>query len=125
MKKNYVEVMGNVVRDIKVRTLENGMKVANFCIGVNEEYNEKNTSTFLDVTAWGRATEGLDGLKKGTFVNVTGKLRNNNKEINGVKFTSAYILAVNVAEIKKGETTSEVEIPEGFEEVEEEYLPFQ
>lgn len=77
---NKVILMGNVTRDIELRTTAGGQKVANLGLAVNETWikeGQRNESTlFVDVTCWGRDAEiAAEYLKKGSPVLIEGRLK--------------------------------------------------
>jgi single-strand DNA-binding protein len=72
---NKVILMGNLTRDIEVRHTANNNAVGNFGLAVNEKYGEKETTCFVDCTAWGKTAETMSQhLHKGDPVLVEGRL---------------------------------------------------
>jgi single-strand DNA-binding protein len=78
---NRVTLIGNLGRDPEIRTLENGVMVANFSIATDESY-KGNDGTWVertewhDVVAWRALAERAQRtLKKGMMVFVEGKLQ--------------------------------------------------
>lgn len=82
--KNNVQLIGNLPRNPEVREFEKGKKVANFSIGCNESYTDKegrrveNTNWFNAVAWNGLATIAEKYMSKGDRVAITGKLVNEN-----------------------------------------------
>ncbi len=78
---NRVILIGNLGKDPEVRTLETGVKVANFPLATTETYKNKNGDK-VDVTEWhnivlwrGLAEIAEKYLNKGNQIYVEGKLR--------------------------------------------------
>ena len=78
---NKVFLMGNLTRDIELRSLPSGMSVGNFAIAVNERFKDRNEqwqerANFIDCEVWGRSAENMAKyLHKGKPVFIEGKLR--------------------------------------------------
>ncbi len=78
--KNHVQLIGNVGKDVEIKTFDNGKKVARLTLATNEYYKdakgEKQQSTqWHNVVAWGKLAEVFSStLTKGTQVAITGKL---------------------------------------------------
>jgi len=84
--RNHVQLIGNVGRDVEVKTFENGNKVARLTLATNEYYKdskgEKQQSTeWHNVVAWGKLADLLSSsLAKGNEVAITGKLTSRSYE---------------------------------------------
>lgn len=77
---NKVLLMGNLTRDIEVRTLPSGNSVATIGIAVNRRYRtgeeQREETTFVDCEAFGRTAEVMGQyLSKGRPVFIEGRLR--------------------------------------------------
>jgi len=78
---NRVILLGNLTRDIEVRSLPSGMSVADVSLAVNDRYKNQQGewvehANFIDCTAFGRSAEVMaQYLSKGRPVMVEGKLR--------------------------------------------------
>ena len=78
--KNSVQLIGNLGKDVELKTFENGNTVINFPLATNESYvnadGEKVENTqWHSVVAWGKKAETMANLlSKGTQVIVQGKL---------------------------------------------------
>lgn len=80
---NKVILMGNLTRDIEVRTLPSGnQQVGNFGVAVNHRWRDANTGeqkeevTFVDCEAWGKTAEVMSKyLAKGKPVFIEGRLK--------------------------------------------------
>lgn len=88
---NNVVLMGNLTRDPDTRTTPGGTKVADLNLAVNEKRKDQNgewidDTLFIGVTVFGRLAE-IAGtyLVKGSPVHVSGKLKLDTWEQDGVK----------------------------------------
>lgn len=78
---NRVFLMGNLTRDIELRTMPSGMAVASFAIAVNERFKNRQDewverANFIDCEAFARTAEVMaQYLGKGRPVFIEGKLR--------------------------------------------------
>lgn len=93
---NRINVIGNVVKEVNLRFAPNtGSGIANITLAINEGYGEHKTTTFVDVTVFGKqAVNCAKYLKVGSRIGVSGSLRQNiwtDKE--GKKHYDYYILA--------------------------------
>jgi len=78
---NFVLLGGRLTRDVRLRELPSGTKVADLGLAVNEEFTNKagektERTTFVDVTAWDKQAETCGQyLAKGSPVLVEGRLQ--------------------------------------------------
>ena len=78
---NKVILIGNLGKDPEVRTLESGVKVANFSLATTESYKNKNgervdNTEWHNIVLWRGLAEVADTyLKKGNQVYIEGKIR--------------------------------------------------
>lgn len=71
---NSVNITGRLTKDPTAAATQSGTSVASFSIAWSEPFGEKRTS-FFDVTAFGKTADfAAKWLKKGTKVEVTGRL---------------------------------------------------
>jgi single-strand DNA-binding protein len=80
MSFNKITMVGNLGRDPEFRQLDDGARVCNFNVAVNETTREttgsKSAPTWFRITVWGeRATLCASSLKKGSAVYVAGRLK--------------------------------------------------
>jgi len=79
---NTVQLVGNLGRDIEMKTLESGSKLAQTSIATNRTYtNEKGEKVqevqWHNIVAWNKTAELMDRLlKKGSHVIIQGSLKN-------------------------------------------------
>ena len=74
---NRVELIGNLTHDVEVRETNNGTKVCDIGIAVNERKKDGTEDVvFVDCTLWDRQAEiAAQYLKKGSQIFLEGKLR--------------------------------------------------
>ncbi len=77
---NSVILGGNLARDVVLRDVAGGRKVASFVVASNRTYiinsEKKKDTAFVDVDVWGQMAENCSKyLRKGSPVVVTGRLR--------------------------------------------------
>lgn len=80
---NKIEIVGNLTKDVELRDVSTGQKVANFSVATNRSWIDKNTSSkqeeteFHNVVAWNKlATDASEILSMGVKVYVCGRLIN-------------------------------------------------
>jgi len=77
---NKVTLMGNLTRDIDMRTTPNGQSVANFSLAVSRSWKNQNgepqeQTSFINCVAWGKPGEIIaQYIKKGDPLLVSGRL---------------------------------------------------
>lgn len=76
---NKVLLMGNLTRDVELRTTQGGQAVAKFGMAINRKWSQngetKESTCFVDLTAWGRTAEVLGQyVRKGSPLFVEGRL---------------------------------------------------
>ena len=77
---NKVILMGNVTRDIEMRTTQSGQSVASFSLAVSRSWKNQSGETqeqtsFINCVAWGKAGEIISQyVKKGDPLLVSGRL---------------------------------------------------
>lgn len=77
---NQVTLIGNAGRDIEVKTLENGTKVATFSLATTESYKDKSDqwqklTEWHNIVVW-RPSETVCKIAKGDKVFIQGKITN-------------------------------------------------
>ena len=77
---NQVTLIGHSGRDIEVRTLENGTKVAAFSLATTESYKDKNDqwqnlTEWHNIVVW-RPSDTVCKIAKGDKVFIQGKITN-------------------------------------------------
>ena len=77
---NKVILMGNLTRDVEVRTTPSGQSVGNFSLAVNRSWKDQNGQTqdqtsFINCVAWGKTGEIIaQYMKQGSPLLVSGRL---------------------------------------------------
>ena len=77
---NKVILMGNLTRDVEVRTTASGQSVANFSIAVSRSWRgqdgqQQDQTSFINCVAWGKVGEIIaQYVKKGSPLLVSGRL---------------------------------------------------
>jgi single-strand DNA-binding protein len=96
---NKVILLGYLGKDPEVKTLDNGVKVAQFSMATTESYKDKNTGEKIDNTEWHNITlwRGLAEiaekyLEKGSGVYIEGKLQIRSYEQDGITKWSTSII---------------------------------
>jgi single-strand DNA-binding protein len=78
---NKVMLMGNLTRDVEVRTISSGTQVAQIGLAINRRWTSpdgerKEETTFVDCEAWGKTAEVMAKyLSKGRPVYIEGRLK--------------------------------------------------
>ena len=73
---NKVCVMGNLSRDVDLRSTPNGKSVAEISLAINHGYGDKADVCFVDVVVWGKIAENCkNNLCKGSCILVEGYLK--------------------------------------------------
>ena len=98
---NLCMFIGNLGKDPETRTTQTGKEVTTFSIGVNEYYTAANgeqqqLTTWVRCVAWGTWARVAATLKKGSFVEVKGKLRVRTYQKDG---KTQYATEINVNDI--------------------------
>lgn len=130
---NQVIVIGNITADPSVKVSNSGTKVCTMRLAVNSGWGDNKRTDFLHIVAFGKRAETCEQfLSKGSKVCVRGSIKTDsytNKD--GQKVNTFDILADEVEFLpsggRNGNNTSapaQTSIPQGFEAVADEGLPF-
>jgi single-strand DNA-binding protein len=98
---NKVLLMGNITRDIELKSTAGGQVVANIGIAVNRRWTgpdgqAREETTFVDCEAWGRTAENMAKyLAKGRPVFIEGRLKLDQWEKEGQKFSRLRVVVEN------------------------------
>ncbi len=77
---NKVVLLGNLTRDVEMRSTANGQNVANFSLAVSRTWRDKDgqqqeQTSFINCVAWGKTGEIIaQYVKKGSPLLVSGRL---------------------------------------------------
>lgn len=121
MSINHVAVVGNLTRDVELRSTQSGTAVLSFGIAVNDR--RKNASgqwedvpNFFECVTFGnRATALGDILTKGMKVAISGKLHYSSWEKDGQKHSKVDIIAQEI-ELMQNRKPQQEQHPQQHEE---------
>ena len=128
---NQVILIGRLVRDpnVSYTTGENQTAICKFSIATDDGYGEKKKTYFVPVTVFGKTAENCERfLGKGQRVAVQGKIATGqytNKE--GQKVYTTDVIAEKVEFIDFKDKVAQNEnksVPEGFQAIQDEDIPF-
>ena len=106
---NSVNITGRLTRDPEIRATQSGASIARMGIAV-DDYQKTN---FFNVTAFGKSAEFAEKyLKKGTKIEVTGRLDSNTWEKDGQKRTDVSVIADRLSFAESKAASQKVETPE-------------
>lgn len=98
---NNVILIGRLTKDLEVKELEGGKKVANFTLAVSRKYkNEegKVEADFINCVAWNETSERIkEFCKKGDLLGVTGRLTSSSYEKDEVKHYKTEVIVENIS----------------------------
>lgn len=97
---NSYNVSGRLTRDANLKYLNSGTALAEFTIASNRIWKsngeKKEDTLFIDVNVWGKQAEYMGTLKKGDYVMVTGRIRQESWEVEGQKRSKHVVIADQV-----------------------------
>lgn len=100
---NHVVIMGRMVRDPKLRQLDNGTSVTSFSVAVDRNYVDKTTNErqadFLNVVAWRQTAEFVcKYFHQGDMIALEGSLQSRKyTDKDGNNRTAIEIVASNIS----------------------------
>lgn len=98
---NKVCISGQVASDLNLKKTQTGKSVLSFSMKIDDDFNGKTITTYVDCTAWGQSAEKINTYaQKGQFVELSGRLSK-----------SSYMNAQNVKVYKTEVIVSDVMIP--------------
>lgn len=121
--------IGNLTSDpdVSYTTSNDPMCVCRLSIAINDGYGDKQTTSFINVVAFGKIGENCEKyLSKGSKVAVTGRIQTGSYEKDGRKIYTTDIIASNIEFLsaKREENSAPAEAPSGFGEMQQEDIPF-
>lgn len=126
---NKCDFVGNLTKDVQVRTTRTGKQVGSFSVACNRKVGEEFVADFVNVVLWGPFD--FDRLTKGVRVFVEGRLQTRSYEQNDTKKYVTEIIASIVEIIEWKQKTgagdfSEFGEPDPFgkPEMRQEDIPF-
>jgi len=96
---NRCEFIGRLGKDVEMRTMPSGGQVANFSLAVGEKYKNKQgeqveNTEWVNVSAFGKLAEIMGQyLSKGSQVYISGRMKTDKYDKNGVTMYSTKIIA--------------------------------
>ena len=111
---NLCILMGNLARDVSLKYLPSGTPVAEFTLGINEKFKDKDGNAkeevyWANITVFGKQAEHCSTyLRKGSLALVQGKITEQRWEKDGEKKSKTVIVAhqVKFLSMKKEEEGS-------------------
>lgn len=135
MAINNVVIEGRLTKDPEIRAMENGTSVAKFSLAVDRDIPSKDgekKADFINCVAFGKTAEFIDKwFNKGKGIAVVGRIQTGsytNKD--GAKVYTTEVVADRVIfpvggkQEKREEADEQIRIPEGFEHIDEDDIPF-
>lgn len=111
--RNQIQLIGHLGQDPELKRLESGRAVIRFSMATTEKWRDKVTdeikeeTTWHTVKAWGTFGEILfEKLRKGNKVVISGTLKYDKFEKEGVKQSWAYILADSFEKMTQAEQSA-------------------
>ncbi len=127
---NVVNIIGNLTKDVELKSIQSGIEVCTFALGVQRNYKNaegKYDSDFPNFIAYKKTAEIISKYaKKGSKLAVEGRIQTRNYEKDGKKVYVTEIVVENVTllDSKKESTTNLPEPPKQEEEKLDPYTAF-
>jgi len=107
---NNCSFIGRLANGPTIRITNNNKKYASFCLAVSDG---KDETDWIDCIAWEKLADNIETyFKKGNRIAITGKIKTNTYETNGVKRKDTRCLVLSFDFIEKKETPVQVETPQ-------------
>ena len=112
---NRVILIGNLTRDVDLRSTQGGTSVADIGLAVNDRRKDQSgewaeETTFVDVTLWGRIAEvACEYLSKGSPILIEGRLKLDTWETDGQKRSKLKVIAERMQMLAGGSSESVTE----------------
>jgi single-strand DNA-binding protein len=127
---NKVILAGTLGKDPELKYTTGGKAVASFSMATNDGFGDKKTTTWHNISAWGKTAENIKNyLTKGSNVYLEGRITTeswNNKE--GVKVYKTVIVCDNIqfldSKVEGTETFTSNGKKKQKEEVDDNTIPF-
>ena len=117
--------IGNITKDLELRSTTSGKNVCEFSIAINDGYGDNQRTTYVTIVVWGTQAENIvKYCSKGSKVGVSGSLRIDKYQVNNENRYKTYILAnhVEFLDSKKDSSNQTTEIVSNDEPVTEESI---
>ena len=107
---NSVFIAGNLTANPVISALQSGMYVASFSVAINERAGNKEYTSFIPVTAWGKLAQTAERyLSKGRSVLIEGRIKNEEYEKQGVKIRTIKVVANQIHFLDSNKTAAPTE----------------
>lgn len=120
--------LGRLTRDPEIRYSQNQTAVCKFSLAIDDGYGEKKKTNFISIISFGKTAEACKKyLEKGSRCAVKGKIVSGSYEKEGRKVYTTDVVAdrIDIIDFRaKDEPQSQFDVPEGFELVEDDDIPF-
>ena len=124
---NVVSLIGNLTKDVTLG-YAGDTAVAKFTVAVNDGYGEKQRTSFIPVTVFGKPAENADRyLGKGSKVAIVGRIQTGLYEKDGQKRYTTDVIANEVTYLStKEENTAKTQnkASDGYTALSDEDVPF-
>jgi single-strand DNA-binding protein len=115
---NYVQLTGNLGKDVQMMTFDNGKKKASFSLATTSSYKnpkgeEVTNTTWHNIVAWGNIADIASNYKKGARVEIKGSI--NNRSYKDKDGNTKYITEINCYECKAMSASSESAAMDSFD----------
>lgn len=124
---NTVALVGRLTRDPDVR-YKDDMAIARFTLAVArpKQAGKEATSDFPSIVAFGKTAETVEKyVTKGRLIGVTGRIQTGNyTDKDGKKVYTTDVVADRIEFLEKKTEEKESTIPQGFEQITTEDIPF-
>nr|DAW56156.1 MAG TPA: Single strand binding protein [Caudoviricetes sp.] len=128
---NLLVHMGRLTQEPEVRYSTDGKAVAKLSLAINRKYKQEGQADadFFNYVAFGKTAEFIGKyFHKGMKALITGELRNNHYEKDGVKHYSEQVIINTIEFAESKQTNPAATVNQGFmnipDNVEDEGLPF-
>ena len=126
---NKITIIGCLGKDPEVRTIPTGQTVCSFSVAVSSKHKGEDVTTWFRVSAWEKLADVCARfLAKGRKVAVVGPVSVSSYEGKGGTRFSLDVRADDVEFLSPREQSTEPQAkkpaPDGFTEVDDEFLPF-
>lgn len=114
--------IGNITKDLILRSTTSGKYVCEFPIAINEGYGDNQRTTYVNIVVWGNQAENIvKYCFKGSKVGVSGNLRIDKYQVNNENKYKTYILAnhVEFLDSKKNSSVQTSEVSDSIPDEEE------
>lgn len=110
---NSVSIIGRLGQDPELRYTPSGHAVINLRVAINEQFGDKQQTTWLTVVVWDKLAEACaEYLRKGSRIAVLGRLSSRTYETNGHKRSVTEVVARRVTFLDRARKRNEQPEPQ-------------